>query len=285
MWDTCDTCYVYDINLEKTEKHEEEQAKHLKNKELTRKIKDEDRKHADSDTSVVVSCFDLQKVIPIPQSDKSSFYYKCKLSLYNFTIFDVNSKDGFCYIWTEQIAKRGGNEVASCLFNFIEIMVEHGKKTFHFYSDNCIGQNKNKIIILMYLYAANKFSINIEHRFFEPGHSQNENDSIHALIERNKQGKELFTPDQFVMLVKLAKVKGKPYKVKEMTQSDFYDFKSLEGKRYKNFQRDSEGKKVNWNSIKEFKVLSDALDILFVKYILNICPKKFPNSTGHFMTI
>nr|CAI5822548.1 unnamed protein product [Callosobruchus analis] len=226
---------------------------HIRNKEIVRKLKDGDKEKAEVDKSISVSCFDLQKVILVPQCERPPFYYKCKLSTYNFTVFDVNSKEGFCYIWTEQIAKRGGNEIASCLFDFIETMVKRGKQKFYFYSDNCIGQNKNKILVMMYLFATKKFQIEIVHRFFEAGHSQNENDSIHALIERNKQGKDIFTPEQFIMLVKLAKVKGKPYNVKEMCQTDFFDFKSLEVT-YKNFQWNTGGKKVSWLNIREIKV-------------------------------
>nr|CAI5847710.1 unnamed protein product [Callosobruchus analis] len=178
--DMCDTCYKYNNNPEKNNSQEQEQMDHIRNKEIVRKLKDGDKEKAEVDKSISVSCFDLQKVILVPQCERPPFYYKCKLSTYNFTVFDVNSKEGFCYIWTEQIAKRGGNEIASCLFDFIETMVKR---------DNCIGQNKNKILVMMYLFATKKFQIEIVHRFFEAGHSQNENDSIHALIERNKQGK------------------------------------------------------------------------------------------------
>lgn len=64
--------------------------------------------------SLRVLCFDLQPILPTPAGDVCSFYYKSKLTTYNFTIFDLQRKEGFCYIWHEVIAKGGGgNEIGN----------------------------------------------------------------------------------------------------------------------------------------------------------------------------
>ncbi|CAH1379272.1 unnamed protein product, partial [Tenebrio molitor] len=79
--------------------------------------------------------FDLQAVPPLPNGNVSTFYYKSKLNVYNFTIFNISEKNGFCYMWHEGEAKRGANEIATCIFKYIEKYCV-GKEII-FYSDNC----------------------------------------------------------------------------------------------------------------------------------------------------
>lgn len=63
--------------------------------------------------------------------------------------------------------------------------VAEGKKKFVFFSDICVPQNKNKFYLSMLWYCAQKFDLQyIEHKYFEKGHTRNENDSMHAAIER-----------------------------------------------------------------------------------------------------
>ncbi|CAH0731006.1 unnamed protein product, partial [Brenthis ino] len=90
-----------------------------------------------------------------------------------------------------------------------------------------LGQNKNRFVFALYLFAANKFKLEIVHRFFESGHSQNEGDSMHACVERAMKNKQIYTPDQLYGIVMNAKQTGEKYKVKEMRQDNFYDIKSL----------------------------------------------------------
>ena len=72
------------------------------------------------------------------------------------------------------------------------------------------------------------FGIQILHRFLERGHTQNKGDSLHAVIESaKKRQSSIFTPDQWIMLIKMAKVTGQLYDVKEMSQKDFYNFNDI----------------------------------------------------------
>lgn len=127
--DQCDTCYSYKIIENKNQKDEEANVAHLRNVKIARELKENEKIQATEDNTVSTSCFDLQKVILIPYSEVSVFYYKSKLSVFNFTVFDLISKQGYSFIWHEQIAKRGANEVASCLYIFLKKMAAQGKKT------------------------------------------------------------------------------------------------------------------------------------------------------------
>ncbi|KAJ0177658.1 hypothetical protein K1T71_006531 [Dendrolimus kikuchii] len=133
----------------------------------------------------------------------STFYYKRKLHFHNFTPFDMADLQGYCYCWDEQTAKKGANEIASCVYDFICMKVKEGVKSFIFWSDN----------------------LDITHRFLVVGHTQNEGDSIDSVIERKTRNVLIYTPDQWTLAFKMATDNAKPYIVKEITQSHVFDFK------------------------------------------------------------
>lgn len=77
------------------------------------------------------------------------------------------------------------NEIGTCVLDYIQNLCENGETEIIFYSDNCAGQQKNKFMLALYLYAVKKLNINLlTHKFFIKGHTQNEGDSAHSLIER-----------------------------------------------------------------------------------------------------
>ena len=61
-------------------------------------------------------------------SFESSLYYKRRLSTYKFTINDMCTTEGYCYVWNEAVSSTGACEIALCVFNFIEKMAKKGKK-------------------------------------------------------------------------------------------------------------------------------------------------------------
>lgn len=150
--------------------------------------------------------------MPWPRGDASNFYYVSKLNTYNFTICDIKSKDTARYVWHEGEAKRGAIEIGSCLLKYIQnlkIKAEEldSKLDIDFYSDNCCGQQKNQYIIALYVYAVYHldFLKSITHKFLIKGHTQNEGDNVHSLIERGvskalKSG-PIYTPDQYVHII------------------------------------------------------------------------------------
>lgn len=103
---------------------------------------------------MISATFDFQKILNSPHGDVGLLYYKRKLSVYNFTVFDMANKAGFCYMWTECTGKRGANEVSSCLMMFMKNLIDKGTKEFLFWSDNCSGQNRNRVFYSMYIYLS-----------------------------------------------------------------------------------------------------------------------------------
>ncbi|KAF0699609.1 Uncharacterized protein FWK35_00038188 [Aphis craccivora] len=268
--DLCDVCEKFKLAtpeekvLLKTSNEE-----HLKNKSIARDKKNIDKTRAINDPEVCVAVFDLQKVLITPKSEVSSFYYKRKLATYNFTVYDIGKKIGYCYTWNEREAKRGSSEIATCLLKFMKHKKENGVKDFSFYSDNCGGQNRNRFIFAMWEYAAAKLKVKITHTFLEKGHTQNEGDSVHACIENAQKGKVIYIPAQWVTLISCAKVNGKPYKVIEVSNEEFLDFKPLVNEKQFNWKTADDGTKIKWNSIREITVDYKNPFQLFIKYDLN----------------
>jgi len=269
--DLCDVCEKYKI-AEPKEKEEQQiqYDEHLFNKEVVRRIKNADKERASIEPGFCVAVFDLEKVLTTPQGETSTFYYKRKFATYNFTIYDIGKREGFCYIWNESDAKRGANEIATCLYMFLKQKKDDGIQEFSFYSDNCGGQNRNRFVFAMWEYAAYKLKIKITHRFLEKGHTQNEGDSMHATIEKTKKGKTIYVPAQWVTLVQCAKVKGAPYSVKEVSNKDFLDFKHIVNNSEYNWKLASNGLLVKWSCVKEIMVTFECPFQLSIKYNLNI---------------
>ena len=90
---------------------------HIQNKNPARENKAKDKDNAKcGDQNIAVACFDLQEVLSTPKGFESCLYYKRKLSSYNFSIYDLVTSEGYCYVWNETIAGRGSSEMSSCVF-------------------------------------------------------------------------------------------------------------------------------------------------------------------------
>ena len=249
--DQCDICHIFRNKSDHTDQEKEMYNTHMTNKNEARKLKSIDKRDAvESNGQILTAVFDFQKVLSCPHGQVSLFYYKRKLSCLDFTIFDMGRKKAYCYMWDETVAKRGANEVGSCLLDFIEQNVRmYNVKEFRFWSDNCAGQNRNRFVYFLYTYCARKFNVSIKHRFLEKGHTQNEGDSVHALIEREAEKKTIYTPDEWRLLVRWAKCTGEPYEVRNMTRNIFFDIKPHVNNKV--WSKNTEGVKVSWNCVRE----------------------------------
>ena len=254
--DQCDLCEKYrNCSSHQKEELQTEYDIHQRNKILSRAEKEVDKQKALTDATLITSAFDLQKVLPLPTGDASQFYYKRKLSMYNFTIYDMGNHAGYCYMWYEIIGGRGSNEVSTCVYQYIKkCAAELDAKNFIFYSDNCGGQNRNHYIAGMYLKALadNPTVESITHKYLEVGHTQNEADSMHACIERAIGRTPVYSPHQYYFVARTAKKTGAPYNVTEM--AEFSDFKYLVDTNTKNWMYDTNGEKVRWNQMRVISV-------------------------------
>ncbi|KAG5862334.1 hypothetical protein JTB14_018896 [Gonioctena quinquepunctata] len=104
--DLCLTCDIYKrASIEERESLQLNYTFHIASKYVVREFKMQKKLLEQGSDSVVVACYDLQKILSTPMSEVSTFYYKIKLAVYNFTIFDSGENEGECYVWDETIGK------------------------------------------------------------------------------------------------------------------------------------------------------------------------------------
>ncbi len=231
--DQCSICNEAErTNTRETNK---KYIEHIQRKESIAVMKKQDKADASKNPSLIYATFDLQAILTLPFSGECQIYYKRKLSMYNFTIFDSRGV-GTCYTWDENNGRKGSSEIGSCLLRYIKSLPSTVNKVI-FYADTCGGQNRNQNIFALLLYAVNAAAEHIESidlKFMESGHSTMEADSMHGAIERAKKGKLLYVPNDYVLIMKMARKDRKgeggttgPYNVNLLHYHDFYDLEFL----------------------------------------------------------
>lgn len=123
----------------------------------------------------------------------------------------------------------------------------------------------------LYLYhAVTYLNIpSITHNYLIVGHTQNEGDSVHSVIEKQKiillKGGSIYSPQQWVTVIQSTKKTGKPFKVHELNYQHFINFKQLTSNMGNNFNKNTLGQKVVWKDVKVLKVSKEHPARLFYK--------------------
>ena len=164
----------------------------------------------------------------LAKGSKCSLWWRWSVLLYLqncciqllYAITDLVNKDEFWYTWYQTTAKRGANEIIYifCIyFRVKEYLKDH--KCITLFSDNCLGQKKNRYLYLMMSLLTLKMQKlkEIQSNFLEKGHTQTANGSMHCSIEQAKRGVNIFHPYQWEAVMQFA-CKSKPYNIKVMKQ-------------------------------------------------------------------
>lgn len=234
--DQCEDCTIFQ-NSNEIEKQQLQSSyeNHLLEKDLSRMEMEKDKKTA---KFVHVAVYDLQAALPCPQGNASGFYYVSKLSVYNFTVYDLKKDAVKCYVWHEAEGNRGVNEIASCVYNYLLNLKEESdelgqKLDIIFYSDNCCGQQKNYFMQNMYNFAIQTMDHlnSITHKYLIKGHTQNKGDVAHSMIEKKiklkRKNEPIYLPETYFSIIRNIKLQNKHFQVHEMSYTDFMDIKSL----------------------------------------------------------
>jgi hypothetical protein len=173
-----------------------------------------------------------------------------KLAVYNFTIYETASNNGFCYIWDETEGKRGANEIATALLDYAKSLPDYVTSITSF-SDTCAGQNRNQFIAAAMLYAVQVTHVTcIDLKYMESGHSYLEADSMHSTIEKSKRHQKIYTTREWEVLIAGARKNPRPYTVRRLMHDDFFDLKLLSNQIIQNRTRNINGDVVKWLKIK-----------------------------------
>lgn len=221
--DQCSTCFSHKLG-----QHEDEQKYdlHIKMKEEARK-----EKELDKDGEFVFT-MDLQAVLLAPRSNVSSLYYRTKLCVHNFCLFNLKTKQGTCYLWNETEGGLNAEEFATLVSKFLLEKVvpqirEKDNDKIILYSDGCTYQNRNVTMSNALLNLAVINNIVIEQKFLEVGHTQMEVDSMHALIERQLKNKTINVPAEYIPICRKARKAPEPYAVEYITHNTFKNFQDI----------------------------------------------------------
>lgn len=216
----------------------------------------------------------MQATSPCPIGNASSFYYISKINIYNLTFASSNDAVS-CYVWHEGEGIRGTNEIGSCVWNYLNDVnkkaVEDGKTIdVIFYTDNCSGQNKNRFLFALYLFAVSKLTNIgiITHKYLIRGHTQNDVDNVYSVIGRQitSYKKAIYVPDQYITLIRQAKKTKQLYIVHELTHSDFLDLKGLASNMImKQSYKSSNRETVEISDIKVYEVRKNSPTNFFCK--------------------
>ena len=232
--DTCNTCDAHRVKMETLVPGRDDDE--ITRMNLLKVPHDANAKAAhgflkaftkDQNNNISVITMDLQQTLPTPHLSSGAQYYKRKMWTFNFGIHDCKTKQGYFYVWNETVAKRGSNEVCSCIDHYVNTYISRYVKRLVIFSDNCSGQNKNINIVLMYLRLvhSNRFT-QIEHYFMEPGHSYLPNDRDFGNFELFLKGKEVYTTENYVSLMRKCR-SNNPFTVIEMLTEDFFFYGHL----------------------------------------------------------
>lgn len=257
--DTCRKCDMLNILIQ-SQKHtsiqrnnfEQQRKEHL---ELVQELKDEFRETVElarnPENKTEVYTFDLQRALEMPVIQTSEVYYMRQLWLYNLGVYDEVRKVGYMYVWTEAVASRGSQEIASCLHKHLMKYIPNDTQKIILRSDACSGQNRNIKMSLMLKKFLSMWKhpelTSIEQHFFVSGHSYNICDRSFGLIEIQKQKtKDIYIPEHWINdVIRQAKKTDPKFVVVEMSKNDFFSSKPLEVL-ITNRKKSTSGEKINW---------------------------------------
>lgn len=275
--DTCPKCDSLTLQIKITsDLNKEEFVKklddHHKDSEYAYDAKKSDKEKSKHDSTCKVVTFDMQQCLPTPLVQNSVAFYKRQLWTFNLTVYDCDEGVTYCYLWHEGIAARGANEIGSCVYTFIMNDLKADVKSLTMYSDTCGGQNKNTHVAAMCIVAVLQSPSleEINHKFLVPGHTHMECDTSHALIERNKKhfNGNIHHPHDWAQLIQNSGKKN-PFKVKEMTQAEFFDFAKLLKGDLQQRKEDVVGNPFSWRLVQWLQYKKETPGVIFFKTSLD----------------
>lgn len=171
----------------------------------------------------------MEAVKLIPQSNASSSYYKMKLKVHNFIIYNVISHESDNYVWDETEGTLVSSTFTTIVLKHLKTQLLKHPHIHHIvmYSDGCSYQNRNVVLSNALLSLCVEKDITIEHKYLVVGHTQMECDSPHSLIERRIKNKQIHLTFQLVESIRAARKNPIPLQVHHLNYKYFLDYESV----------------------------------------------------------
>lgn len=275
-----------DITIQQNQQIENE---HLS---LVRCIRDdfvkcvEDAKETGKTTEVFT--FGLNRATELPYLKTTDAFQKRPLWFYTFCIFDEIRETAHIYTWDESIASNGADEIGSCLIKHILKFIPKNTEKLILFSDPQSNYRNMKIAVMMmkmFDHLNNDLSI-IEQRFFVEGHTGSSCDRSFLKIDnKRKSMEEIFSPEQYIDMIKQIKTTDLKFNVIEMSRKDFLSCESLMNA-IKIRKTTIIGQDLNWLNIQNITYKRNELLLFHMseyeeqKTPLTICMQKWDGPTS-----
>lgn len=146
-------------------------------------------------------CFDLQQIQSLPKTPIQDAFYARQFNFYSLCVTDLECAKPIFYTWTEEQAGKGSLEISSALLNFLQNTDFQEKSLLRFFSDGCVAQNKNNIVLrtaMYFLYTHETCIQEIQFHFPVRGHSYLPADRVFGRVEKILRGKQfILTKDEY----------------------------------------------------------------------------------------
>lgn len=161
---------------------------------------------------------DLQAVKLCPKLKANAIYYKTKLAIHNFTMYNMATKEVTCYWFSEIDADLLASTFVSLIKHHLEEVLKVKKLPIILFSDGCCYQNRNVILSNILLKLSVEQGVEIVQKYLQVGHT-------HSSIERKLENRDIFChANMSVHIAKEARTNSNPYESKQLHFSFFKDY-------------------------------------------------------------
>lgn len=214
-------------------------AKHVEMARIQRKYYQDKKQEAvdtaNLDPSQRCLCFvaDYAQNMGVPSfgyEQPGETYYYSPMNAYCFGVVDCSKTPEMLtsYVYTEDQAKKGGNNVVSLLWlhlqrsGIVDTTTPYKEITFIF--DNCGGQNKNRMVLrFLFFIVKMKIAYIARAAFLIRGHTKNDCDRLFNLMKKHYRKANIYTPNDLMKALRHDQVE--PVQV---GNSSFQDWDALE---------------------------------------------------------
>lgn len=256
--DMCDTC----VGHQTGNVSEDDFQTHLCKKNRAREEKNTDKREAINGKCIALT-MDLQSVKVCPFITASAVYYKTKLCVHNFSIYDLASHDCTCYWFTETEGDLSASTYATFITDYLTRHCLPKRLPIIIYSDGCTSQNRNNILSNALLNFSMQYGVSIVQKYLEVGHTQMEVDCVHSAIERKLKNRLIHLPSDYLSVTKEAC--RNPYEAIMVDYTFFKNFSSPETLRYTSIRP---GRKTGDPKVTDIRAISYNKDGI-IKYKLD----------------
>lgn len=191
--DQCDLCIGFkagQVTESRYNLHIERKVRAQEEKDFDKKAALEGRRH--------VFTMDKQAVKLSPDTNASAIYFKTRLQVHNFTIYNLMNHYCTNYWWDETEGDLSASSYASCVIQHLQTHCLSDTLPIILFSDGCGGQNRNYFLSNALSNFAIKHNKIIEQKWLEKGHTQMECDSAHAKIEKKLKKTTIYVPQDYI---------------------------------------------------------------------------------------